>query len=95
MLILRRDDVIPLILQLPPSSLKSAQKYFLRLASASLPYQAVVTQLRLRKVKSAGGNEYAEVEFSLGRQLEEAEVRHSMELAESLRSIFMQAPVTE
>jgi hypothetical protein len=88
LLFLRQEDVIPLALVVPPSSLRAAGKYFLRLAGASLPYQAVVTQLRLKKTKNATGIEYAEIDFALGRELAEEEIGKSLAIAEAMREAF-------
>jgi hypothetical protein len=93
LLFLRQDDVIPLAVIVPPSSLRNAGKYFLRLAGASLPYQAVVTQLRLKKTRNAGGIEYAEIDFALGRELNEEEIGKSMAIAEAMRQAFGQMTV--
>src|ERR1043165_2918261 len=63
MLFLRQDDLIPLLVPVPPSSVKAAKKYNLRLVGAGYPYQGVVTQLRLTKTKNNDGIEYGQIEF--------------------------------
>lgn len=93
LLFLRQDAVLPLAVVVPPSSLRSAGKYFLRLAGAGLPYQGVVTQLRLKKVRNAGGVEYAEIDFALSRELSEEEVGKSLAISDSLRQAVGQMTV--
>lgn len=93
MLFLRQEDMIPLLVSVPPSSVKLAQKYFLRLAGANLQYQAVTTQLRLVKTRNAGGIEYAQVDFAMGRLLEDDEIAKSVAIGMALREVFEQAEV--
>lgn len=95
MLFLRADDMIPLLISVPPSSVKLAQKYFLRLAGANLPYQTVTTQLRLVKTRNAGGTEYAQIDFAMGRELREEEVAKAMAISAALREVFEKATVVE
>lgn len=88
LLVMRQDDVVPLLIIVPPTSLKPAMKYLLRLANAGLPYQAVTTQFRLKGARNAGGIAYSEIDFSLGRELSQDEVQRAMEIAGSLQSLF-------
>jgi hypothetical protein len=91
MLFLREQDMIPLLISIPPSSVKVAQKYFLRLAGAAKPYQTVTTILKLRKERSSGGVEYAEVDFSMGRELNSEEVKNCIEISMALKDVFVKA----
>lgn len=94
-LFLRQDDLIPLLVPVPPSSVKSAMKYGLRLAGAGLPYQTVVSQLRLTKDKNADGIEYGKIDFTMNRKLEETEVAKAMQIAEVMRDVFSAATIVE
>jgi hypothetical protein len=94
-LLLRQDDMIPLLVPVPPSSVKASMKYGLRLAGAGLPYQTVVSQLRLTKTKNATGVEYSQIDFALGRQLKEEEVAKAILIAEAMREVFSQAEIVE
>ncbi len=47
--VLRAGDVLPTVVSVPPSSLKSARQYFLRLASKGMPYYGAVTKFELEK----------------------------------------------
>lgn len=88
MLFLRQDDVIPLLISLPPTSLQPARKFFLRLAGNGLPYYAITTQLRLEKAKNTAGTIYSQVSMSMGRQLEKEEVEKVLLVAQAMQQLF-------
>jgi len=77
---------LPTAVRIPPSSLKMAKKYLLRLASQGLPYYSVITSLTLNKTKNAGGTAYYEIVFSMAERLPADAVAGVKEIAESLRS---------
>lgn len=62
-------SILPVVVAVPPGSLKTVRKYFLRLASQGIPYHGVVTRLRLRSARSVDGVEYSEVEPLFGGRL--------------------------
>lgn len=95
LLFLRQEDMIPMLISVPASSVKLAQKYFLRLAGAALPYQAVTTQLRLTKTKNASGIDYAQIDFAMGRELKEDEVAKAMTIGQALKEAFDRAKVVD
>jgi len=63
--LIRPGELLPMLLTLPPTSLKAAKRYFLRLASKAMPYYAVVTRIGLTKDKSSGGIDYSAATFSV------------------------------
>jgi hypothetical protein len=68
MAIVQKDDLVPVLLVAPPTSLQNMKKYFLRLASRATPYYGVLTRFTLVKDKNAGGIEYSKIEAkSIGR----------------------------
>ncbi|MDD4986627.1 MAG: hypothetical protein PHQ43_12775 [Dehalococcoidales bacterium] len=83
--ILREADVLPLVLTLPPTSLKDARKYFLRLASKGVPYYGVVTEITLEKDKNEGGIVYSKAQLTLKSQLSADTVKKLKAFQESLR----------
>jgi hypothetical protein len=56
---LRENDMLPIMISFPPTSIKPLANYFLRLTQAGLYYWDVVTTLSLEKTKSQGGIDYA------------------------------------
>lgn len=87
-LFLRQEDMIPMLVSLPPTSLQPAKKYFLRLVANGLPYYGVTTQLRLEKAKNAGGTVYSMVSFAMGRQLEKEEFEKVQLIGQAMRQLF-------
>ncbi len=61
--ILRKNDQIPIMVVVPPTSLKNVKAYFLRLTQNNVPFYGVITGLTLSKVKSKSGITYGQIEF--------------------------------
>lgn len=58
--------VLPLFINVPPTSLKGLTKYLTRLAGAGKGYSSVVTVIGLDRVKSQGGTPYSQAVWSMG-----------------------------
>jgi hypothetical protein len=52
---IQEGDVLPFVVALPPTSVKPAHQYFVRLASRAVPYFGVMTEVTLEQTKSNGG----------------------------------------
>jgi hypothetical protein len=61
--ILRGDSLLPEHLVIPPTSLKAARQYLLKLMASGLPYFKAVTEISLVPCKNAGGVRYSEARF--------------------------------
>lgn len=72
-LLLRSGHLLPEIVTIPPTSLKNAQQYFLRLTSSGIPYWSLITTLRLERAANADGVDYARVILSAGPRFTRAE----------------------
>lgn len=73
MLFLQQEgNILPMVVALPPTSLKIVKKYFLRMTSAGIPYFGVVSRLELVKTKNEKGIEYSVVDVKT-KQLREGE----------------------
>ncbi len=76
LLFIMRPDVdgqprlLPMAISLPPTSLKPARKYLLRLASMCVPYWGIETQFTLEETKNAGGITYTRAVLRAGRALD-------------------------
>lgn len=88
MLCIGPDSTLPFVISVPPSSLKSISKYFMRLAGANLPYYGVVTTLALEKAKSGGGIVFSRIVPEYVRALTEEEVPGIKAYRESLLPMF-------
>lgn len=68
--ILLPDSILPAVLSVPPSSLRGAKQYLLRLASKGTPVHSVVTKLTLTKDKNDAGIAYSKINFSVATRLD-------------------------
>jgi len=92
-LFLRQDDMIPLLVPLPPTSIQNAKKYFLRLVANGYPYYGVTTHLRLEKAKNAKGTVYSVATFAMGRKLEQEEFEKVQLIGKAMQALFTHATV--
>ena len=60
---------MPVLLVVPPSSMKYAKKYFFSLLSNDVPYHAVVTNITLGIAKSTKGIPYSTMQLAYGGKL--------------------------
>jgi hypothetical protein len=65
LLIVREGDILPIVLNVPPTSIQPLKKLFLRLVGAQTKYYDVVIKFELEKTKSKSGIQYAEVKPSV------------------------------
>jgi hypothetical protein len=61
LMLLRPDSMLPLVVNVPPSSLKELDKLLLRLTAKKVPFFGAVVSLKLIKEKSGGGIEYSKI----------------------------------
>jgi len=91
---LRQDDILPIVVVIPPSSLRNVNKYLTQLAAKGLRYRAVVTSLALAKAQSKEGITYAEVVPAMVEKLDEAEVKLIASYVQSMApQLALSAPV--
>jgi hypothetical protein len=67
--LLREENLLPEIVSLPPSSLKPARQYFMRLASKAAPCYSLITKIGLEKTKNTQGIAYSRATFTSGGRL--------------------------
>lgn len=82
---LRRDDLLPLAMFLPPTSIGPVRKYFMRLASRGIPYYGVVTTLGLEQTKNSGNIEYSVVTAEMAGALGDEDRARVKAYAESIQ----------
>lgn len=86
--ILREDALLPLVLFVPPTSLRPMRQYLLGLTSRGRHYSSVITRLALERTKNADGVEYSVVKPSMLETLDGAGAGRVREYAEALRSVL-------
>jgi hypothetical protein len=79
-----KDELLPKVVVVPPSSLKAMRQYFMRLTSSALPYHAVITRFGLKQTKSGGGITYSEIVPEMGGRLTPEERAKLVPLREML-----------
>lgn len=67
--LLREDDILPLAITAPPTSVGNIKQYFMRLASKAKPFYGVKTSLGLKKATNSDGVEYSEIDPSFLEEL--------------------------
>ena len=92
--ILREGEIMPLLLTLPPTSLKNIADYLaLRIVSRGLRSYGVVTKVSLKKAQNAGGINYSQAVFGLSGKLAADQVRAMAEYSQGIKAMTRQMAV--
>jgi hypothetical protein len=90
--LVREDNLLPEIVHLPPSSLKPARQYFLRLASKGVPCYSVITKIGLEKTKNGQGIVYAKAALTSGGRLTPDQTKRAKDYAAMIDPFLKAAP---
>jgi hypothetical protein len=90
--LIREENLLPEIVNLPPSSIKPARQYFLRLASKGVPCYSVITKIGLEKTRNAQGIVYSRATFASGGCLAPEQARRAKEYAAMIEPFLKAAP---
>jgi hypothetical protein len=85
--LLRNDSLLPVVLALPPTSLKAAKQYMLRLAGQGVPYWAVVTKIGLEQTQNAGGIKYSKATFAFAGMLSDDQKAKAKQYSDMLKPL--------
>ena len=86
--ILREGEMLPLLLTLPPTSLKNLSDYIaLRVVSKGMRSYGVVTKVSLKKAQNAGGISYSQAVFALAGKLAPAQVTAMADYSLGIKSM--------
>src|SRR5262252_2328251 len=69
MLLVRPGEILPHLTTVPPTSLRNAAQYFLRLLGLKIPFWGVTTKIRLERARNEANIDYAKMTFLKGRLL--------------------------
>jgi hypothetical protein len=86
--VLTPESSLPLVVKVPPSSLRSVQGFLLRLSGKSIPFYGAVISLSLVKKQNAAGIDYAEIVPSFVARLNPDEVERMRALHETFKPIL-------
>lgn len=93
--ILREEDLLPIAIPLPPTSLGPMKKFFVRLTSKAIPYYGALIGLSLEKDKNDAGIEYAKVVPSFKEKLSAEQKEIVKKYSEQLRPTFESARIDD
>jgi len=88
LVVVGEDDMLPVVVNLPPTSLKSFNKYMLRLTKARKPFFGVVTAISLEPKTMRSGQKTSEAQFNVVNILDEDELERIKTYTESLKGII-------
>jgi hypothetical protein len=92
--ILREGEMLPLLLTLPPTSLKNISDYLgLRIVSKGLRSYGVVSKVSLKKAQNAGGINYSQAVFALAGKLAPAQAAAMAEYSKGIKVLTRQLTV--
>ncbi len=86
--LLRPGTVIPLLINLPPTSIKQATNFLLRLSSFERPFYTVVTKVGLQKKANAQGIDFSQATFSMAGKLDEGESAVMKTYSDAIRGVL-------
>lgn len=84
-------SVLPVVINIPPTSLKPFKQYRLRLTSVGKRIDHVITRITLTKAKNAQGTQYSQAVFSKAGDLTPEQAAMMSAYVESLKPIFAAA----
>lgn len=93
--VLRAEAMLPLVVNLPPTSLKGAKKYLLRLVSNGKRASSVVTKIALERDKSADGIVYSKAAFAMVGELDAAQAATAAAYAAAFAPAFKRVDVQD
>lgn len=89
MYVMRPDDVLPVVVTAPPTSLASVREYILKLTSQAVPYYAAVTRFSLEQAKSGDGKVYSRIKLSFVEKLVGTEREAAKAYNRSIQSVIL------
>lgn len=85
--LLRSGEVLPILVTLPPTSIKNFSNYMAkRVITKGLRSFRVITRISLKKAQSQGGISYSQAQFKLVKPLDEKTAKDMEELSKHLKA---------
>jgi len=98
--LLQPETRLPVMVSLPPTSIRGSKQYMLRLLNAGLPYWSVVTEIGLNRTKNQQGIAYSEATFAAAADeddkpiiLAPAEAERAKAYGEAIKAVISSIPV--
>jgi len=90
--VLRGDLLLPEVVSLPPTSLKGARQFFLKLTTQGIPYYQALVGLELEKAQNAAGIQYGKAALKFLRRLTPEESARAQQYHELCRTLAVRMP---
>lgn len=78
--LLTPESVLPMVVKIPPSSIKPVQSFMLKLSGRGIPFYGAILSFTLKKVQNSTGIAYSEVVPGLVRRLSPEETARMKEM---------------
>ena len=91
--LLTGGSLLPVVLTLPPTSLKAAKQYMLRLAGQGVPYWGVVTRIGLEQATNEANQKYSKATFAFVSKLDDDQRAKARAYSEMLKPLVANMPV--
>jgi hypothetical protein len=87
--LLTPESSLPIVIKVPPSSLRAMQSFMLKLSGKGIPMYGAVIALALKKVSNSANIDYAEIVPTLVSRLSPQETARLKGVHESLKPLLM------
>ena len=85
---LRGESTLPDIVSLPPTSVKPARQFFLKLLKDRIPHYGAIVAIELEKATSAAGKPYGKAKFNFIRRLSQEEQARALQLGAMIDALL-------
>lgn len=93
--LVRSDSYIPEAVVLPPTSIQPIRKFFLRLASRSIPYYGAVTRLELERARNNDGITFSQAKPSLVTTLDPDTAERVRQYGDQFRELISAGQIVD
>ena len=93
--LLQTDSLLPMMIMLPPTSVKVMRGYIMGIMSKGRQYRRIVTSLSLEKATNKAGIDYARVVPSIAGILDDEAAANVKSYANAIKGSLSQIPITE
>jgi hypothetical protein len=90
--ILRGDLLLPEVVSLPPTSLKGARQFVLKLTTPGIPYYQAVISMELEKAQNAAGIQYGKAQLKFVRKLTPEEAARAQQYHQLCKTLAERVP---
>jgi len=86
--IMRPDTFLPIVVKVPPTSVRIMKQFSTRLTSQKLPFYGVELSLTLKQAQNKSGIKYSEIVPAVKRKLEPEEIKQIAVYVEGVKNSF-------